>query len=148
MFSNITFDDFAQIFDDFSGVYALYLKNDTDLDIFIPTIKEQILLSAKKNDNLIYIGESRTIMRRIYANHLQGVGASTLRNTLFAFMVKNVSSSKSVIINKWLKENTYFKIYKTNEHCQVEKFLISKFNPVLNEGRRKFKNEIEKYLLG
>ena len=150
MISNITINDFTQTPDDYSGVYGLFLKEDANLDIFIPAIKEQIKISAKDNNNLIYIGESQTVMRRIYANHLQGIGASTLRETLWEifakndFVTQNISGNKTTIINKWLKENTYFKTYTVNEHCQAEKFLISKYNPILNDGRRKFKIEIEK----
>lgn len=144
----ISFDEFTQVSADYAGVYCLYLKDNANLDIFIPTIREQL---AKKQNNIIYIGSSKTIMRRIYANHLQGVGASTLRNTLLVFLakndfiIKNVSINKSAIISNWLKENTYFKIYQTSNFCQCEKDLIQKYQPILNNGRRKFKDELEKY---
>ena len=148
----ITIDDFKQISNDFSGVYGLFLNDDANLDIFIPKIKKYISNSAKNNNNLIYIGESQTIMRRIYANHMQGVGASALRGTLWAifdkkkFMKHNISDTKDKIINDWLKENTYFKIFATNEHTQIETCLINKYNPILNGGSSKFKKEIEEYM--
>lgn len=88
-------------------------------------------------------------MRRIYANHMQGVGASALRNTLWEifdkkYLIKhNISDTKDKIINNWLKENTYFKIFATNEHCQTETLLINKYNPILNGGSSKFKMYIE-----
>lgn len=151
---NIKINDFKQMPDDFSGVYGLFLKDDANIDIFIPEIKEAIKISAKDNNNLIYIGESETVMRRIYANHLQGVGASALRNTLWEIFDKNnfskqnteKNNGKEKFINEWLKGNTYFKTYATNEHCQTETYLIKKYNPILNGGSSKFKKEIEKHL--
>ncbi len=145
MFSDITLDDFSTVPKDFSGVYALYLNKDAKLDIFIAEAAEQMEASIKENKP-VYIGSSEHVYRRIYANHLQGVGASTLRKTIYELcdhskiFELNTTLKMNEIINNWLCENTYFKTCPTKEYCALEYMLIYKHNPVFNNGRKKFKN--------
>lgn len=145
MILDVTLEGFKQIDSDFSGVYGLFLKEDANLDVFIPKIKELIISSINNNNNnLIYIGESQSVFRRVYANHMKGIGASALRDTIWDIFVKKeeLNETKTQIINKWLQENTYFKVYPTKEHRQLEKVLINKYHPILNGGIRQFKNKL------
>lgn len=136
----VKLEDFKIAPKDFEGVYALYLNEDVELNMFLPEVARLMQICIQENKP-IYIGESESVMRRIYANHLQGVGASTVRETIWELLdhKKLLDTGAKFDINDWLNKNTYFTTFQTKEHCALESILRAKYNPILNEGRKKLK---------
>ncbi len=154
----IDLDDFQIIDKDGEGVYLCYLKGRSSLDIFKKEIADKIWNYSEKINDLIYIGRSDTVYRRIYANHLQGVGASTLRETISKMSIyfnidyiNNLNLPKDInIYSYWLDNYTYFKIYKVqnrNESQSIENSLIGKYDPIFNGGYDKVEKKLNKIIV-
>lgn len=123
-----------------SGVYALYLENIQGLKIF----KDEVAIRIKNrlHNNLLYIGMSSNLYRRIENQHLRRTPNSTLRRTIAQLLNMELINRKlpnldnDLLITNWLKRNTYFMIYETGskqETVTLEKKLIDDLQPPFNK---------------
>ena len=126
-----------------SGVYALYLKDNGNLNIFSANCVE--VIKSKMLNNILYIGKATHLSKRIEDSHLKRARTSTLRRTLASLLnmelipvsgKKGLTPENEKIISDWLNNNTYFRILETPTVAEAEKIeeeLIKQYQPPFNK---------------
>lgn len=137
----------------YTGVMKADIIENPDLSTFKDKCAEFILKEAKRANNIVYVGIGDDLTRRIENNHKYGnIHNSTLRDTIsHAIDFNKVTIPMETYITQWIEENIIFYITGPNDYPPkdpnaprtpeiTKNILISEFNPVFNDGRKKFKN--------